>query len=474
MGKFYVLEGLYGPRQGIGKLKVLKELADRVGRRSTDSYDLQGKCLDEWSKKSGGMGEFLFRRSADIKKYQLIKIQNLVSNAFKNVPFYHDLYSACGYEVGCIEKFSDFERLPVVTKDHLNSVDPRDRVNDPDLVDIANTSRTSGSSGKPFTVYSDDDDIILDHLQVMRFYSTSLKRPLQENDWVYMLHHSGLAFSSLHGKYRTFQLPDLLPDTPLGEHLLLLRPRLIVTLPSYLPLILKHKVAVKMSGVEAILTNSESSTHAERNYYSMALGVPVLDEYSSEEIGMIATQCAQGQYHVIEDGVYLEIVGADTHGFGSVVCTDLNNELMPLIRFDHGDVAKKSSLSTLCACGCMCSSIDEINGRRDDAFLTRDHVVVPSASVLAAVDDILITPDRTLRKFRVVQKSSELVELLTHYVGQPYKKMADIVDDFEQRLSCLFGYPIQVVHRDVDVFPMQKSYKRRCIVREWGVNALCH
>lgn len=470
MGHVELAEKNYDSKRENGNLAEIRKLADEAYVRKTDTHKLQGQALEIWLKNARKMDEFLRKPAEEIKEYQLSKIRDLVDNAFKYVPFYRELYTSCGYELGGIESFADFERLPIVNKQILNAFDASKIVNDPACLAAANTSRTSGSSGTPFTVYSDDADIILDHLQVLRFYNSCLKTPLQENDWVYMLHHAGLAFSSLQGKFRTFQLPDLLPDTPLGEHLLFLRPRLLVTLPSYLPLILRHKDKLRASGVEAILTNSESSTQLERDYYSNTLGLPVFDEYSSEEIGMIATQCTHGNYHVIEDGVYLEIVNTDTGGFGNVVCTDLNNEMMPLIRFDHGDVAKRSISNSRCDCGSPYASLEEINGRRDDAFRTRAFEVVPSASLLAAIDDVLITPDKTLKNFRLVQKGSETIELITQYGDKPHQDMANILLQLQNRISSLFGYPITLLHQNVDMMPKQKSYKRRSIVREWEMS----
>jgi phenylacetate-CoA ligase len=470
MSDFYSANKTYDSRCHHGTITAIEKLANQAFVQKTDHHALQVQALERWSKYSGQMEDFLRKSAEEIKVFQLSKIKKIVDNAFANVPFYHELYAASGYELGGLSSFSDFEKLPVISKSLLNTFDASKIVNDVEYLASANTSRTSGSSGNPFTVYSDDEDIILDHLQVLRFYNSCLTSPLQERDWLYMLHHAGLAFSSLEGRYRTYQLPDLLPDTPLGEHLLYLRPRLLITLPSYLPLILQQKEQLQKSGVEAILTNSESSTQFERDYYSKALGLPVFDEYSSEEIGMIATQCAHGNYHVVEDGVYVEILNADAQGFGNVVCTDLNNELMPLIRFDHGDVANKSVSKGRCACGSECTSLGEINGRRDDAFRTRALELVPSASLLAAIDDILITPDKTLKKFRLIQKSPEVIELVTQYGDKPYIHMAQILRALNNRLSALFGYPITLLHRDVETLPEQKSYKRRSIVREWELD----
>ncbi|MHC8303781.1 phenylacetate--CoA ligase family protein [Pseudomonas sp. PB3P13] len=469
MGDFHASEPIYGSQAHTGNLRKIQALAAQAFKLATDNHELQGQALRRWSTSMGAMQDFLRQSQSDIRAWQLSRIQTLVDNAYRNVPFYREFYGACGYVEGCISSFADFERLPIVSKAHLSSFDDSARANSRGDTNSARTARTSGSSGKPFTIYRDDDYVVTDYLHALRFYSSCLQRPLHEHDWIYLIHHSGLAVSSLHGKYRTFQLPDILADTPLGEHLLLLRPRLVVTLPSYLPIILQHKNELKRSGVEAILTNSETSTQLERSYYSEALGVPIFDEYSSEEIGMIATQCKHGRYHVAEDSAYLEIVHRDDQGFGNVICTGLTNELMPLIRYDHGDVAKGMADCTPCACGSFCASLEEINGRRDDAFRTREHRLVPSASILAAVDDILLAGDRTLAEFRLIQKGPDTIELLTCYMGAPQKDITQVLYDLRARLSTLFGYTIQLLHLEVKALPEQKSYKRRSIVREWEV-----
>lgn len=417
MGEFQNMQAIYRTDLDSGNLKPIRDLAATAYKQKSDNYRLQGIALDQLLSRMEAMNDFIQRAESEIRKIQLSKISCLVDHAYQNVPFYRELYAASGYEVGGISSFADFEKLPIVTKALLSSFEDELRVSDPREMARADASHTSGSSGQPFTMYRDDDHIVLHHLQVMRFYNSCLQRPLQKQDWTYLLHHSGLAFSSLHGSYRTFQLPDLQTNTPLGEHLLFLRPKLLITLPSYLPIILQHKSELQLSGVEAILTNSETSTQLERSYYSKLLGVPVFDEYSSEELGLIATQCVHGRYHVTEDNVYLEVINADENGFGRVVCTGLCNALMPLIRYDHGDLAKSIPGGARCECGSSCTSLEEINGRRDDAFHTRNHTLVPSASVLAAVDDILLDSRKALQEFRLIQRSSDSIELLTRHVG---------------------------------------------------------
>ena len=450
-------------------IPLIKKLAEQACQMPSDSREIQTEVARYWARESCELQSFFSRPQHDVKAYQLACLSKLVDNAFTRVPFYRELYKNEGYELGGIRSIADFECLPIISKKILSGVCPTLRVSDASKLPQAHTLRTSGSSGVPFAVFRDDDYLKIDHAQCLRFYSSCLKTPLLESDWIYLIHHSGLMMSSLLSKYRVFQLPDLLPTTPLGEHLLLIRPRLLVVLPSYLPLLVAHKKEILDSGVEAILVNSESSASHERAYYSELLELPVFDEYSSEEMGLMATQCLFGRYHFIEDSSYVEIIDADENGFGAVIATDLKNSYMPMIRFDHGDLAKLHDSPSMCRCGRSSISLAEVNGRRDDAFRTRDLKFIPSASLLAILDTTLVDKDLALVNYRLIQKTAEAVELITVYNGVPYLPMAQIINSVRQQLSILFGYEISLSHQEVSTLPEKKSYKRKSIVNEWLV-----
>lgn len=451
-----------------GSIPEIKKLAEQVYKMPSDNLEIQTEVARYWARQSDELQSFLIRQQRDVEAWQLAGLSKLVDDAFTQVPFYRELYQKEGYELGGIKSFSDFKCLPIVNKKILSGVSESLRVSNASQLLQAHTLRTSGSSGVPFAVFRDDDYLKMDHAQCLRFYSNCLKTPLLESDWIYFIHHSGLLVSSMLGKYRIFQLPDLLPTTPLGQHLLLIKPRLLVVLPSYLPLLIAHKKEILDSGVEAVLVNSESSSCHERAYYSKLLELPIFDEYSSEEIGLMATQCLYSRYHFTEDSTYLEIINADENGFGAVVATDLKNAYMPMIRFDHGDLAKLHDSPSICQCGRSSMSLSEINGRRDDAFKTRDSTLIPSASLLAILDATLVDEDLSLVSYRLIQKTAEAVELLTVYKGQPYLPIAQIINSIEQQLSTLFGCKVTLTHQEVRALPEKKSYKRKSIVNEWS------
>lgn len=96
------------------------------------------------------------------------------------------------------------------------------------------------------------------------------------------------------------------------------------------------------------------------------LNVPVIDSYSSQELGYIALQCPENNhYHVLSDSVVVEVVREDgSHcdpgELGQVLVTSLHNHVTPLIRYAIGDMAVAGEA---CACGRGLPVLTEIAGR---------------------------------------------------------------------------------------------------------------
>ena len=98
------------------------------------------------------------------------------------------------------------------------------------------------------------------------------------------------------------------------------------------------------------------------------------DAYSSQECGIMATQCPeQGRYHVSET-VILEIV--DERGApcapgetGRILVTDLSNYATPLIRYEIGDYAQAGFP---CSCGLGLPVVHRFLGRERNLVLLPD------------------------------------------------------------------------------------------------------
>ncbi len=105
------------------------------------------------------------------------------------------------------------------------------------------------------------------------------------------------------------------------------------------------------------------------------LGLPIEDNYSSQEAGIVALQCAQGDlYHTMAESLVVEVLRADdtpcAEGeVGRVVITDLHNFASPIVRYDIGDYAE---VGGPCPCGRTLPTLRRVLGRRRNLFLKAD------------------------------------------------------------------------------------------------------
>ncbi|MFZ2340232.1 MAG: hypothetical protein WAW07_10995 [Bacteroidales bacterium] len=104
--------------------------------------------------------------------------------------------------------------------------------------------------------------------------------------------------------------------------------------------------------IRNIITVSEPLESFKRQIIRDSFQCPLTDRYSNEEVGIIAQQKYPGEeYHVNRYGLFVEVVDPVTlqpvpEGFqGKVLVTDINNDLVPMIRYDTGDLATASRYS---------------------------------------------------------------------------------------------------------------------------------
>lgn len=463
LGDVYDTQSHYFDLPAVRRLAALNEPSQ------ADTAAMQMAALSYWQQHGAALLAAPFEDIEQIRKRQLAQLQILADYAYLHVPFYRKLYGAAGYTPGCVQSWADFHALPIINKSML-ACEPDDKrlvVSAP--VGLSYSSRSSGSSGIPLTTWLDSQDVIRDFAEQIRFLYESTGGKLRPDDWIYTIHHGGFWYTSTIGKFRVFRIMDLSESDlkDVASHLKLLKPSVLTTLPSYLPL-LAELGPMSQYGVQAVTTNSEMSSPAERQRYSRHFGVPVLDEYSSEEIGLMATECLHGSYHIVEDGVFLEIVDADEEGLGRVVVSDLGNVLMPLIRYDHGDLASLSSQP--CTCGRTFRRLSTLHGRRDDAFQTASGKYLPSASILAICDDLMTDEQSGMREYRLTQHGADTIEVM--YAGLSSQvDIQDTVLEVKRRLESLFGYELNLYTSKYDVLPENSSFKRRCLLRLWSKTA---
>ncbi|HYD56313.1 MAG TPA: hypothetical protein VEB41_05355, partial [Burkholderiales bacterium] len=183
-------------------------------------------------------------------------------------------------------------------------------------------------------------------------------------------------------------------------------------------------------------------------------GAKVVDVYSTEEFGPIASQCPAGErYHVHAEHVLVEVVREDgtpcePGETGRVLVTALQNFAMPLIRYDVGDYAQACEP---CPCGRGLPTLGRIAGRARNMFRAPDgRTFFPAMAADVWLD---IAP---LRQFRLVQGSLDCLTL--HYAMDreltAYERSA-----LAAEIGGRFGYPYRFEFVRVDSLPREPGEK---------------
>jgi len=205
-------------------------------------------------------------------------------------------------------------------------------------------------------------------------------------------------------------------NTPLEqqiEWLLREKPDYLLTFPTLVQRLASQCLDWNISfpTLKQILTISEVVTPTIRDLCRRAWGLPLIDIYSSREIGYLALQCPEYEhYHIQAETQLVEIL--DKHGapclpgqIGQVVITPLHNFAMPLIRYEIGDQAE---VGAPCPCGRGLPVITRILGRTQNMLVLPGGIrrwPLPSSSHVEAL--LAVGP---IRQYQIVQKDLKNLE----------------------------------------------------------------
>ncbi|MFD9735813.1 phenylacetate--CoA ligase family protein [Umezawaea sp. NPDC059074] len=445
----------------------------RNDRAVRETPQAQLRLLRRWERDRDRLRSRVRADPEQLADWRLERLRALVDSAYATVPFYRDLYRAAGFEPGAVVTMADFEQLPTVSKKTLVDAGVGDRLRaEHEGIRTLHTARTSGSSGLNMTVYQDNASVDFRVMVNLRHCELLLGSEMRPEDWRYSIYFAAERFSSLAGSYPFLTISQDTPTDLVLRHLSEVRPRVVLSFPSYLQRLAAEGVALDRFGVELISTNSERSTVQERRHYSEVFGVPVLDEYSSEEMTLIAYECPQRRYHLVEDNSYVEVARPDDQGFGPLVSTSLGNFLMPFIRYDQGDVVRLDTTGARCGCGSTFRMIDAFRGREDEALLDGPNRTVPSDAVLGLCDSTLVVVDSNVQQYQIVQTAPDLVTVLVRLIDPARGSDNPRVREFTDGMPKLFRHQrmrVEVV--EVDEFPTFVSGKRRLVNVEPGARA---
>ncbi len=266
------------------------------------------------------------------------------------------------------------------------------------------------------------------------------------------------------GAYRTAFVSNLIPPARVARHLGEIAPDVLSCYPSNLEALLPHAREF-IPRLRLATTHSEYSSPASRRAWSEELGVPVLDEYSSEEATRIALELPCGHYHVCEDTVHLDVLDPETMQLqapgqpGLVVVTNLLNEVMPFIRYVQGDYVTRPAEPAPCSIGW--SQLASLDGRANDSFRNREGRSVPAGSILDVTYRWMYDAGVNMREFELVQEAPDRVRARFVPDGAVAQaRLRDSVRYLEDLLGLCLEHPVRVEAEVLETLPRRSGKKR--------------
>ncbi|WP_207536130.1 hypothetical protein [Desertivirga arenae] len=216
--------------------------------------------------------------------------------------------------------------------------------------------------------------------------------------------------------------------------------------------------------VNAIIFTSEPTDETKRKFIKRAFGCRVTDRYSNEEVGLIAQQREfGGVYYTNRYNVLVEILGDDNLPVaageaGKVVVTDLKADLVPIVRYDTGDIAvaheyKEGQLMSLSA----------ISGRTTEMIYNAEGNSIAALSLGPLIHKPL-TERNFYNQFQFAQVGEKHYELR---VKSGTQIPVQILDEIKGNLLKVLGVKAIVDILMVEDIKPQKSGKRPIYKNEW-------
>lgn len=352
---------------------------------------------------------------------QLDKTKRLLKQAYEGVPYYRKTFERVGFHPEDFSSMEQLKALPVLTKaDIQNHGD--ELLSRTAVPGSYYRNQTGGSTGHPLVFYQSREYEAWGLADIWRNFMMCGFRPGERKAFLWGSDYDSRA----HRGWKNRVVNDLLRENTVWINtfelteerlaraaltLASFRPRLIVAYVSSATLLASY---VREHGIEirprAVQTSAEVLSSAQRRLLEEVFACPVFNRYGCRELGNIAHECEVHEgLHLLEENNYTEFL--DAAGLpvlpgetGAITVTNLNNCVMPLIRYQPGDLGRPAA--GLCSCGRGLARMEVVEGR------TADIIHSPSGKLIhGEFFTHLFYQLSGVRQFQVVQTSLERLEI---------------------------------------------------------------
>ncbi|MFQ6051556.1 MAG: phenylacetate--CoA ligase family protein [Candidatus Hydrothermarchaeota archaeon] len=330
--------------------------------------------------------------SKELRELQEKRLRRIVGYAYKNSPFYKNLFDRIGLDPSSIKKLEDLSKIPFTTKEDLRSSYPYGFLAVP-ISEIVRFHASSGTTGKPVLVtYTKEDINNWTELMARVLTCAGIKKEdILQLIYNYAFFTGGLGFHYGAEKIGAAVVPSGVGNT--ARQIMTMRDLGVTAFsstPSYALYLAEYArnegIDVSEFNVKRAIFGAEPWSESMRKKIEDAYGIVAYDNYGLSELcgPGVSVECEERDgMHVWTDHFLLEVVDPetgevlDTNEEGELVFTTLTKEAMPLLRYRTGDI---SFLYDEDRCGCMRThpKISRLIGRSDDMLIIRGVNVFPS------------------------------------------------------------------------------------------------
>ena len=395
------------------------------------------------------------------------KLRRLVEFAYHNSQFYRDEFDRIGLLPGDVNSLDDLRKLPILTRNQIKRHFP-DRIVAKNIRRGFSLYSTNGSTGEPMKFYKDTRTKTYAMACTKRSWNWAGSQVGDKTATIWGNSNFLRESQSLKKRIKRlflreilFPACNLIDENSIRKSLCQLsefKPDFICgyTQTLYLICAFMRKEQIHVPRPKAIITTAETLLDSQRIIIEEQFGAPIFDHYGCGEIESIAFECeAHNGYHIMDEHVIVEIVKSDGSfaakgETGALVITDLDNRIMPFIRYRNGDQAVAAGPDP-CACGRGLSKISRILGRETDVIFTPDRkaLSLPSFFGTHVLNEI-----SGIEQFQVIQEAlgkitvkivadssfdqnshERLLALTRTYVGDKVKVHIQRVDSLEPEVN---------------------------------------
>ena len=328
----------------------------------------------------------------DMKKLQLIRLQNMIDYCIERVPFYKKKLNSVGIFQGSqITSLKDIDNIPFTTKQEIMENYPDGLLAVPKS-EIVRIHASSGTTNKPVIGYYTKKDMELWRKLAARVL---VLNGLTKEDIIQISVGYGLFTGAFgfHGGAEEIGSTIVPASTGNTQKQIIMLKDIGVTAfmatPSYATyisdIINNSDISLDDLKLKKVLLGAERCTKSMRRTIEKNLGVVTADNYGLTEFfgPGVSGECEfQEGLHISEDAFYPEIINPETGQVlkdgeqGELVFTSLCKEGMPLLRYRTRDITILNHEK--CKCGRTSVRMNAPFARSDDMFVFKGVNVFPT------------------------------------------------------------------------------------------------